>query len=107
MSSKDNDEERNSKSNNVEMAVNIKKMKSQKSIFNLHLSRYQIELEGSIQSNDFIFDCFHLLYYKCHKITFRRGRSYKDCLIWIKNKEAAIISSAKKIINGFNTLQQL
>ena len=28
---------------------------------------YQIELEKSTKSSDFIFDCVHLLYYKCHK----------------------------------------
>ena len=37
-------------------------------IFQLILSRYQIRLETSIRSCDFIFDCVHLLYYKCDKI---------------------------------------
>ena len=31
------------------------------------LSRYQIGLEISMRGSDFIFDCVHLLYYKCQK----------------------------------------
>ena len=37
-------------------------------IFQLTLSSYQIGLETSIRSCDFIFDCVYLLYYKCDKI---------------------------------------
>ena len=43
--------------------------------FQLLLSRYQIGLETSIVGSNFIFDFFHLLYYKCHKINFKRGGS--------------------------------
>ena len=34
--------------------------------------RYQIEMKTSMGSSDFIFDCVHLLYYKCHKIHLKR-----------------------------------
>ena len=34
--------------------------------------RYQIEMKKSMGSSDFIFDCVHLLYYKCHKINLKR-----------------------------------
>ena len=32
------------------------------------LSRYQIGLETSVKGSDSIFNCVHLLYYKCYKI---------------------------------------
>ena len=38
----------------------------------------------------FIFDCAHLLYYKCHKINFIYAGSYIDSPDWIKNKKASI-----------------
>ena len=34
--------------------------------FQLLLSRYQSRLETLMTGSDFIFDCAHLLYYKCH-----------------------------------------
>ena len=37
-----------------------------------------------------IFDCVHLLYYKCHKLNSNQGGSYKDSLDWKKNKKATI-----------------
>ena len=45
-----------------------------------------------------------MLYYKCHKINFNCGGSYKDSSHWIKNKKATINTINKKIINAFNTL---
>ena len=42
-------------------------------------SRYQGNLETSMRGSDFIFDSFQLMYYKCHKVNFRRGDSE-----WIK-----------------------
>ena len=41
-----------------------------------------------MKGSDFIFDCVHLLCYKCCKINFKHGRSYIDSLDWIKNKTA-------------------
>ena len=40
-----------------------------------------------MRGSDFIFDCAHLLYCKCHKINFKRGGSYIDSPDWIKNKK--------------------
>ena len=37
------------------------------------LNRYQIGLETSVRDSDFIFDCVHVLYYKCQKINFKQG----------------------------------
>ena len=57
-------------------------------LFQSLFSRFHIELETSIKSSDFIIDCVHLLYYKCHKIYFKRWESYLDSPDWIKNKKA-------------------
>ena len=52
------------------------------------LSRYQIGLETSMRGSNFIFKSVQLLYYKCHKINFKRGWSYTDSLDWMKKKKA-------------------
>ena len=49
-----------------------------------------------MKGSDFIFDCAHLLYYKCHKINIKRGGSYIDSPDQIKNKNAAINPINKK-----------
>ena len=38
--------------------------------------------------SDFIFDCIHLFYYKCHKRNSNRGGSHIDSAIWIKTKKS-------------------
>ena len=60
------------------------------------LSRYQTGLETSIISSHFNFDCVHLLYYTCHKTSFKRSGSYMDSPNWIKNKKATIYPINKK-----------
>ena len=67
-----------SKNENIELMINDKEDEVIKELFHFFLSRYQHELETSMKSNDFIFDCAHLLYYKCHKINFKRGGSHTD-----------------------------
>ena len=47
-------------------------------IFESLLSRYQIGLETSTSGSDFTFESVQLLYYKCHKINFKRRESYID-----------------------------
>ena len=47
-------------------------------------SRYQIGLETSTRESAFIFDSVQLLYYKCHKIHFKRGGSCIEYPGWIK-----------------------
>ena len=48
--------------------------------FQLLCSRYQGNLETSIRGIDFIFDSVQLMYYKCHKVNFKRSGSYIDSL---------------------------
>ena len=48
-----------------------------------------------MKCSDFVFNCVHLLYYKCHK-NFKRGGSYIDSPDWIKNKKATINPINKK-----------
>ena len=82
-SSKDNDEYcvMHSKSDNIEIIINVKE------IFDLLIKKYQIGLEKTMGGSDFILDCVHLLYYKCHKINSNRGGSYIDSPDWIKTKK--------------------
>ena len=53
------------------------------------LSRYQDNLKV-FRGSDFIFDSVQVLYYKCHKVNFKRGGSYIDSPDWIKNIKATI-----------------
>ena len=48
-----------------------------------------------MRSGGFIFDCTHLLYYKCYKINLNLGGSYIDSPDSIKNKKATINSINK------------
>ena len=43
-----------------------------------------------MKGSDFIFDGVNLLYYKCHKINFKRGGSYIESPDWMKKKKATI-----------------
>ena len=43
-----------------------------------------------MKGSTFFFDSVQLLYYKCHRINFRRGGSYIDSADWIKKKKATI-----------------
>ena len=51
-------------------------MKLLRNTFNHFFSRYQTGLKTSMRGSDFIFDCVHLLYYKCHEISPNWGGSY-------------------------------
>ena len=85
-----------SKSDNIEIIINDKADEIIEKRFQILLSRYQIGLETSMKGSDFIFDCVHLVYYKCHKINFKRGGSYIDSPDSIKNKKASINPINKK-----------
>ena len=52
--------------------------------------RCQGNLETSMREINFIFDSVQLMYYKCHKVNFKRGGSDIDSLDWIKEKKATI-----------------
>ena len=43
-----------------------------------------------MKESDFIFDSIQLLYYKCHKVIFKRGGSYIDSLDGIKKKKVTL-----------------
>ena len=59
-------------------------------LFESLCSKYQGNLETLINGSDFIFDSVQLMYYKYHKVNFRRGGSYIDSPDWIKKKKATI-----------------
>ena len=54
------------------------------------MNRYQVGLETSMRSSDFIFDCFHLWYYKYHQTNPNWGASDIQSVESIKNKKASI-----------------
>ena len=58
-------------------------------------NRYQNNLE-SMKGREFVFDYFHLLYYRCHKTNLNCGGSYIGSLGWIKSKKATINAVNKK-----------
>ena len=68
----------------------IKEEKFITELFQSRLSRYQIALETSMKSSDFVFDCVHLLYYKCLKRNTSCVGSYIESPNWIKNKKVTI-----------------
>ena len=49
-----------------------------------------------MKGSEFVFDYFHLLYYKCHKINPNHVDSYIDSPDLIKNKKATINPINKK-----------
>ena len=67
-----------SKYNNIDNMINGEADEVIKELFKSLLSSYQAGLERLVKGSDSIFDCVHLLYYKCHKINYKRGRSYID-----------------------------
>ena len=89
ISYKANDKERimHSENNNIEVMINDKKGEVIKTLFQSLLNRYQGGLETSVRGSDFIFDCIHLLYHKCHKINFKQGVLYIDSSDWNKSKK--------------------
>ena len=43
-----------------------------------------------MKRSDFNFDSVQLMYYKCHKVNFKRGASYISSSDWIKKKNATV-----------------
>ena len=64
------------KSDDKEININDKADEVIEKLSKFLLNRYQNKLETSMRGSDFILDCANLLYYKCHKINFKRGESY-------------------------------
>ena len=98
VSHRETDQERviHSISDNVEIMIKDKPDKVTENFFQSLLSRYQTGLETSMKGRDLIFDCVNLLYYECHKISFKRGGSSIDYPDWIKNKKETINPINKK-----------
>ena len=57
-----------------------------------------------MEGSEFVFNYFHLLNFRCHKINPSRDGSYIDSPDWIKNKKASINNINKNIISTFNML---
>ena len=57
-----------SKSDNIEIMINDEVDEVIKEFFNSIKYRYQNNLE-SMKDSEFVFNYFHLLYHKCHKLT--------------------------------------
>ena len=95
ISSKNTNEEHLMHSNNDNIEIMIYDIADEviNRLFESLLARSQIRLEKSMKGSDFVFDCIHLLYYKCHKINLNRGGSHIDFPDWIKNKNATIINT--------------
>ena len=79
-----------SKSDNIETMINDKADEVIKELIQWLLSRYQIGLEISMKGSGFVFDYFHLLYYKFQEINPNRGGSYIDFLDWMKKQKTKI-----------------
>ena len=89
ISSEDNDEERvmHSKNDNTEIIINDTADEVKEERFKSVQNRHQYNLEESVKGSEFVFDRIHLLYYKCHKINFKRAGLYIDSPDWIKTKK--------------------
>ena len=88
MLKKSDNEERHSRSNNIKFISYNDGNKVVDELFESLRSRYQGHLQTSIRESDFIFDLVQLMYYKCHKVNFRRGGSCIDSPDWIKKKKS-------------------
>ena len=94
----------NSKSDNIEFMIYDNTDEVTEELFESILNRYQIGLETSMRNSDFIFDCVHLLYCKCHRTNPSRSGPYIDFSDWINNKKITINPINKKDNKSFNTL---
>ena len=88
--SKDSEKEREmcSTSDNIKFTFYSDVNKVVKEIFESLLTRYQNNLEASMRQSEFMYNAVRLLHYKCHKVNFKRGRSYIDSTVRIKKKES-------------------
>ena len=92
ISSKDSDKThtKDRKSHNIEIMMGNEIDEIIEELFESLLQKYQERLEESMKGSEFVFDSVDLLYYKVHKISLNRGRSYIDSPKWLKNKKATI-----------------
>ena len=59
-----------SKSDKIEIMINDRADEVIEELFQSLFSSSQIGLQTSMRGSDFVFDCVHLFYYKCHKTNF-------------------------------------
>ena len=80
ISLKDAEEERvmDSRSGNIKFASYNDANQVIDELFESLRSRYPGNLETSMRGSDYIFDSVQLMYYKCHKVNFKRGGSHID-----------------------------
>ena len=67
-----------SKSDKIEFMLYDNTNEVVNELFEPLLSRYEFGLETSMRGSDFIFDSIRLLFYKCHKVSFKRGGLFID-----------------------------
>ena len=79
-----------SRSNNINFKSSNDANEVVDELFESLRSRYQRNLETSTRARDFIFDSVQLIYYKYHKVNFKRGGLYIDSSDWIKKIKATI-----------------
>ena len=80
-----------SKSDNVEIMMDIETDDIINKLFDYFFRRYQEGLETKIkEKSNFVFEIVDLVYYSLHKISLDRGGSYIDSPSWIKHKRATI-----------------
>ena len=65
-------------------------------IFESLLNRYQTGLETSVRGSNFIFDCFHLFYQKCHNINPNLDGFHIGPIGCIKNQKTTVNVINKK-----------
>ena len=73
-----------SKSDNIEIMINDDADEIIEEFFKSSLNRYKSNLEKLTKGSECVFDYFHLLYYKCHKINASYGGSYTNYPNWKK-----------------------
>ena len=61
-----------------------------KSLFELFLKIYDLNLQDKMKGSDFAFDDVDSLYYDFNKTSINRGGSYIDSPQWLKNKKSTI-----------------
>ena len=79
-----------SKSNNIKFKSYNDANKVVDQLLESLRSRYQGNLEASMRESNFLFNSVQLMYYRCHKVNFKRGNSYIDTPDWMKKKKGTI-----------------
>ena len=88
LTSKDTEEEHvmHSTSDNIKFTHNNANKVVNK-FFESLCSKYQDNLEISMRRSNFIFDSVQPMYFKCHKVNFKRSGWYIDSPDWIKKQK--------------------